>query len=139
MGKMNYNDEFNNWVDREKAAYDLIASVGNLICNKSVELVLFRNALVDQSTSEILRLHKYAKDMVEKPINVFHSAPLARAILDLDISPAKIDIGKLAFEWDEEKENYSSHDEFLQDKLKHLMNGNHPRHAPRANVSGRYF
>ena len=101
MSKLNYNDEFNNWVDREKAAYDLIGSVGNLICNKSVELVLFRNALVDQSTSEILRLHKYAKDMVEKPINVFHSAPLARAILDLDISPAKIDIGKLAYEWDE--------------------------------------
>lgn len=106
MSKLNYNDEFNNYVDREKAAYDLIGSVGNLICNKSVELVLFRNPLVDKSTSEILRLHKYAKDMVEKPINVFHSAPLARAIENLDISPAKIDIGKLAFEWDEEKENY---------------------------------
>jgi glyceraldehyde 3-phosphate dehydrogenase len=131
MSKLNYNDEFNNWVDREKAAYDLIGSVGNLICNKSVELVLFRNPLVDQSTSEILRLHKYAKDMVEKPINVFHSAPLARAILNMDISPAKIDIGKLAFEWDEEKENYSDHNEFLNDKLKHLLNGSHEVMTPR--------
>jgi glyceraldehyde 3-phosphate dehydrogenase len=131
MSKLDYNDEFNNYVDREKAAYDLIGSVGNLICNKSVELVLFRNPLVDQSTSEILRLHKYAKDMVEKPINVFHSAPLARAILNLDISPAKIDIGKLAYEWDEEKDNYANHDAFLQDKLKHLMTGTQIEMIPR--------
>ncbi len=131
MSKLSYNEEFNNWVDREKAAYDLIGSIGNLICNKSVELVLFRNALVDQSTPEILRLHKYAKDMVEKPINVFHSAPLARAILNMEISPAKIDIGKLAYEWDEEKDNYSSHDDFLKDKLSHLMNGNQKEMIPR--------
>ena len=36
MSKLNYNDQITNWVDREKAAYDLIGSVGNLICNKSV-------------------------------------------------------------------------------------------------------
>jgi len=131
MSNVKYNEEIHDWVDREKAAYDLIGSIGNLVCNKSVELVLFRNALVDHSTSEILRLHKYAKDVVEKPINVFHSAPLARAILKLDISPAKIDIGKLAYEWDEEKDNYSSHDEFLQDKLGHLMNGSQNQMSPR--------
>ncbi len=131
MSNVKYNEEIHDWVDREKAAYDLIGSIGNLICNKSVELVLFRNALVDQSTTEILRLHKYAKDVVEKPINVFHSAPLARAILKLDISPAKIDIGKLAYEWDEEKENYSSHDEFLHDKLGHLINGDQDEMSPR--------
>jgi len=131
MSNVKYNEEIHNWVDREKAAYDLIGSIGNLICNKSVELVLFRNALVDQSTSEILRLHKYAKDVVEKPINVFHSAPLARAILKLDISPAKIDIGKLAYQWDEEKDKYASHDEFLQEKLGHLMNGNQNQMSPR--------
>ena len=121
MSNTIYNKEFDGWLKREKAAYDLIGSVGNLICNKSVELVLFRNALVDMGATEILRLHKYAKDMVGKPINVMHSANLAKRILELDLPPAKIDIGLLSFEYDEQKDNYEGIDEFINHKLSNLI------------------
>ncbi|HHE65257.1 MAG TPA: glyceraldehyde-3-phosphate dehydrogenase [Bacteroidetes bacterium] len=121
MSKLNYDNELDGWLKRERAAYDLIGSVGNLICNKSVELVLFRNALVDLGATEILRLHKHAKDMIGKPINVMHSANLAKRILELDLPPAKIDIGLLSFEYDEEKDNYESIDDFITDKLSNLI------------------
>lgn len=122
MSKLDYTQEFDGWLIRERDAYDLIGSVGNLICNYSVELVLFRNALVDLSTTEILRLHKYAKDMVGKPINVSDSATLAKIILSMEIPPAKIDIGLLAFQWMEEKANYESKEAFLIEKLTPLIN-----------------
>ncbi len=121
MSNLNYNNELDGWIKREKAAYDLIGSIGNLICNKSVELVLFRNALVDLGATEILRLHKHAKDMIGKPINVMHSANLAKRILELDLPPAKIDIGLLSFEYDEQKDDYDGIDEFIVDKLSKLI------------------
>ena len=121
MSKLNYDNELDGWLKREKAAYDLIGSIGNLICNKSVELVLFRNALVDLGPTEILRLHKHAKDMIGKPINVMHSANLANRILELDLPPAKIDIGLLSFEYDVEKDNYDGIDSFIADKLSNLI------------------
>jgi glyceraldehyde 3-phosphate dehydrogenase len=119
--KLDYTQELDSWLARERDAYDLIGSIGNLICNKSIELVLFRNALVDLSATEILRLHKYAKDMVGKRINVSDSAKLAKLILSMDIPPAKIDLGLLAFEWHEEKSAYESQEQFLKDKLKHVI------------------
>lgn len=112
-----YEKELESWISREKAAVDLIGSIGTLLYDKSIELVLFRNVLVDQSVSEILSLHKYAKDVVNKPINIFDSAELARIIIEMDLVPSRIDIGKLAYEWQEVQHVYKSKFDFIADKL----------------------
>lgn len=113
-----YDSELENWVAKEKAAISLISSIGYLLYEKSVELVLFRNPLVDQSVSEILSLHKYAGEIVNQPIEVEDSAELAKEMLDFSLAPSKIDIGLLASEWKKEKGNYDSKKAFLEDKLK---------------------
>ena len=56
-----YNQDFDRWNDRQRAAVNLISSIGNLMYNHSIELVLFRNELVDKSVSEILKLHEYGR------------------------------------------------------------------------------
>ncbi len=112
-----YEKELESWISRKKAAIDLINSIGTLLYDKSIELVLFRNLLVDQSVSEILSLHKYAKDVVNKPINIFDSAELARIITGMDLVPSRIDIGKLAYEWQEVHNEYKSKFDFISDKL----------------------
>jgi hypothetical protein len=43
-------------VDRERAAVDLINSVGQLMYGRGVELVFFRNHLLDISISEVIKL-----------------------------------------------------------------------------------
>ncbi|MDP2385525.1 MAG: glyceraldehyde-3-phosphate dehydrogenase [Bacteroidota bacterium] len=115
---ISYESQLNNWIEQEKAAIDLISAIGKLWFEKSIELVIFRNQLIDRSGSEIMGLHQYAKNIVKKPITVFDTAALAHEILKADICPSKIDIGKLAFEWQEEKENFKSHAEFIGKKLK---------------------
>jgi len=112
-----YERELESWIDRKRAAVKLINSTSTLLYDKSIELVLFRNILVDQNVSEILRLHKYAKDVVNKPINVYDSAELAQIISEMDFVPSRIDIGKLAYEWQEVQSNYKSKTEFITDKL----------------------
>ena len=97
--KTGYEAGLKDYVDREKAAVDLMNSVGQLMYAKGVELVFFRNHLLDISGSEVLNLFNYAKNVVQKPIDVFVAADVARALLSEDLAPSKIDIGKLTWEF----------------------------------------
>ena len=112
-----YNKQLSDYISQERAAVDLISSIGQLLYDKNIELVLFRNHLVDASISEIIRLHRYADEVVKRPIDIFTSAELAKIILNSDIAPAKIDIGRLSAEWAVEKESFASKEDFLK-KLK---------------------
>lgn len=112
-----YESELNDWVNKEKSAISLISSIGNLLYEKSIELVLFRNPLVDQSVSEILSLHQSTGEVTGKKITVEDSSALAKELVNINIAPSKIDIGKLASEWSNEKNNFSSITEFLNSKL----------------------
>jgi glyceraldehyde 3-phosphate dehydrogenase len=123
--KDSYQIELNGWIEQEKAAIDLISIIGKLWFEKSVELILFRNQMVDRSASEIMNLHLYSKDIVKKPINVKESVTLAKEIYELDICPSRIDIGKLAFEWNQEKEKFPLAADFLKNKLTSFIGKKH--------------
>jgi glyceraldehyde 3-phosphate dehydrogenase len=116
-----YKSQLNDWIKQEKAALDLINVVGKLWFEKSIELILFRNQLVDRSASEIMNLHLYAKNIVKKPISVYETVAIAKEILESKVGAGRIDIGKLAFEWDQEKAKYKSQTDFINDKLKDML------------------
>ena len=117
--KNGYESELNDWIKLEKAAIDLISIVGTLWFEKSVELILFHNELTDRSSSELLNLHLYAKNIVKQPITILDTLQIAREIQKLELSPSRIDIGKLASEWILEKGKYGNDSaKFTTDKLK---------------------
>ena len=107
-------------IKKERAAVKLQSKVGQLLYDKGIELVLFRQSLIDVTISEILNLHEYAGEVVNKPIDVFTTSDLADIILSSDIVPSKLDIGKLASEWIVEQDAYYSKADFLTFKLKNL-------------------
>ena len=126
-----YEKELQNYVNNERAAVKLANYVGELLYDKGIELVLFRNHLLDTTNSEIINLHDYAEKVVGKKIFITTTAALAEEIFDLNIAPAKIDIGKLAYEWIQEGDNFSSKKEFLTNKLSHLFNLSENKIEPR--------
>ena len=81
-------------------------------------MVLFKNQLLDQNVSDIINLHQYAGEFVGKPITIFDSVEIARVILSLDLPPAKLDLGKLTYEYRLEDEKYPDARYFVIDKLK---------------------
>jgi glyceraldehyde 3-phosphate dehydrogenase len=123
--KGSYEAELKDWIEHEKAAISLISAIGKLWFEKSVELILFRNQLVDRSASQIMNLHLYSKDIVKKPISIMESVQLADEIYKLDICPSRIDIGKLAFEWQQEIKEYPKAVDFLKNKLKDFIGKKH--------------
>jgi glyceraldehyde 3-phosphate dehydrogenase len=80
-------------------------------------MVLFRNQMLDRNVSDIINLHEYAAEFVGKPISVFDSVKIAKAILELNTS-AKLDIGKLTYEYGLEEDKYPDAKYFVIDKLK---------------------
>ncbi len=116
-----YETQLNDWIVQEKAAIELIGTIGKLWFEKSIELILFRNQLVDRSVSEIMNLHLYAKNIVKKTISVNDTLAIATAINNAVVCPSRIDIGKLTYEYQQEKSNFKSVDEFILNKLKDLI------------------
>lgn len=114
----NYENELAFQADRRKATVEFIKIVSDLWYDKSIELVLFRNQLIDRNVSQILNLHEYAGEFVQKPISIFDSVEIAQAIQTLDLPPAKLDIGKLTYEFHLEEKKYSNALAFVADKLK---------------------
>jgi glyceraldehyde 3-phosphate dehydrogenase len=112
-----YEKELKSHVERERAAVKLSNKIGELMYEKGIELVLFRNHLTDVTISEILNLHEYARNVVNKPIDVFTSSELAEEIFKMELAPSKLDIGKLSSEWLAEHANYASKADFLSKKL----------------------
>jgi len=117
-----YEKSFDSWVEQKKDAVRLISALGKLLYDKGVELVLFRNPLIDVSPTEILHLHDYAEKFVKLPIQVKDTANLAEGLLKLKLIPSKIDIGKLAAEWTADRQHLFSRKEFLKDKLEAFIN-----------------
>ena len=113
-----YEKEVAFQVDRRKAGVEFIKIISDLWYDKSIELVLFRNQLIDLNVSDIINLHEYAGEFVQKPINIFDSVEIALAIEKLDLPPSKIDIGKLTFEYHLEDNKYDNCDDFVADKLR---------------------
>ena len=94
-----YEKELSFQADRRRATVEFIKIVSDLWYDKSIELVIFRNSLIDKNVSDILSLHEYAGAFVQKPISIFDSVEIAQAIKTLDLPPSKLDIGKLTYEY----------------------------------------
>ncbi len=113
-----YEKELSFQADRRRASVEFINIISDLWYDKSIELVLFRNQLIDRNVSQIINLHEYAGEFVQKPISIFDSVEIAQAIKMLDLPPSKLDIGKLTYEFHLEDDKYSDALAFVSDKLK---------------------
>ena len=120
----NYKEELKARILEERAAIELIKITSDLSFERSIELTIFRNQLIDKRSSEILNLHEYAKAFVEKPINIKETLAIAKAIAESNIAASKIDIGKLTFEWIKEKDLYENIKSFIIEKLKFIGDTN---------------
>ena len=124
-----YEKEVSFQANRRRAGVEFIKIISDLWYDKSIELVLFRNQLIDRNVSDIINLHEYAGAFVEKPISVFDSVEIAKAILSMHLPPSKLDIGKLTYEFHLENDKHNDAKSFVFNKLINAKNfqGFHPK------------
>jgi glyceraldehyde 3-phosphate dehydrogenase len=116
--KTTYEKELAFQADRRKATTEFIKIVSDLWYDKSIEIVLFKNQVIDKNVSDIIHLHEYAGEFVQKPISIFDSVEILRSISDIRLPPSKLDIGKLTYEFHSDDNNFSNVKAFVIEKLK---------------------
>jgi len=91
-----FEAEIKSYKSKQNASVQLIEIVSNLWFNRSIELVLFRDQLIDRRVSFILNLHVESKVFADPALSIFETLKVAEIIQELELAPSRIDIGKLA-------------------------------------------
>lgn len=117
-----YQSTLDNWIINQKSANEFIDVIGKLWYDKDIELIFLRRQLLDRGANSILHKHSYAENIINKKLTIQDSLVIAKTMLELNIAPARIDIGRLNREWTEEKEKFGLDPKiFLADKLAHII------------------
>ena len=115
MDEKTYEQELTFQTDRRRASVEFIKLISDLWYDNTIELVMFRNQLIDRNVSEILNLLEYATEFVGKSISIFDVVEITRTIKQLNLPPSKLDIGKLVYEY--QMDNSDNIYKFLSVKL----------------------
>ena len=115
---INYSQEVITQAQIRRATVKFITIVNDLWYDKSIELVFFKNPLVDKRASEVLNLINYATEFVNKPISIEDALDIAKVIQQIELPSSKLDIGKLAYEWYLSSNKFEDKVAFVKNKLK---------------------
>ena len=116
-----YEEQIALRVQQDKAAAEFVKIVTDLWLDKSIEVTLFRKPLIDQSVSEILNIHEYGRQIKDEPITITETLGILRTISQIDVAPARIDVGRLGAEWLKEGSQFDSMEAFVHAKLDHMI------------------
>ena len=90
------DDYFKDWKEREALAEGMIPMVGKLSREHSVKCYIYGRPLVNRSVYEIMKDHRYVRQVEANELSEFETFPVLSALSKLDLGPAHIDIGRLA-------------------------------------------
>jgi len=124
-----YENQLGDWINKEKSGINLLNSVGTLMYDKGIELVLFRNQLLEIGVSELMNFFAYANNVVKRKTDVDTAVLLANEMIKMDLAPSKLDIGLLTAEYIESRATDAN--VFLSDKLSAMLSTDNTKVAPK--------
>ena len=91
----NLEDYFPDWKEREALAEAMIPLIGKLY-RSNVVVYCYGRALYNQSVTQLMKHHRYVRQVAKNELSEFETFPVLQAIADQDLGPCHIDLGKLA-------------------------------------------
>ncbi len=104
MALPSLDDYFPDWKEREALAEAMIPIIGRLY-RRNVVSYCYGRALYNQSVIQIMKTHRYVRQVAKNELSEFESYPIIEALSQLDLGPSHIDVGKLATKFMEESES----------------------------------
>lgn len=95
MALPSLDDYFPDWKQREALAEAMIPIIGRLY-RRNVVTYCYGRALYNQSVLQIMKTHRYVRQIAKNELSEFESYPILEALGQLDLGPSHIDVGKLA-------------------------------------------
>jgi len=93
---LNASEQYlHDWKKRQNLAEKMIPLVGELYRDRGLVISIFGRKLMNATTIEILKAHRTARQMVGEELNLEETYTMLKCIHGMDLSPAKLDLGKL--------------------------------------------
>ena len=89
-------DYFSDWKEREALAEAMIPIVGGLSRERNVKCYIYGRSLVNESVLDIMKTHRWVRQIEANELSEFETAPVLNAVSQLDLGPCHLDIGRLA-------------------------------------------
>ena len=89
------DDVLNTWLESEALAEQMVPMVGSLYRERDVVTSIYGRSLVRQSSTSILKAHRYARQVVDRELPVAETFALLSEIVSRPLDSARVDLGKL--------------------------------------------
>jgi len=114
-----------DWQAQEAAAERMLPILGSLYREKNIVVSVYGRSLVNSTAIDILKAHRFARQILDEELSVLDSFPLLKAICKLDLAPARIDLGRLTFHYGTEGGGLSAED-YVRRELASVNTGSSP-------------
>ena len=88
------DDYFGDWKWREGLSELMIPLIGNLYRN-GINILIYGQSLVNNSSSEILKAHRFARQVDNNELSELETFPILQRLVTLNLADCEIDIGEL--------------------------------------------
>lgn len=95
MTQAQYDECLEAWTEREATAEAMIPLIGRLYREHNVVTSIYGRGLVNRSVISILKSHRFARQIDDNELSVHDTFPVIKTLLDLNLGPASIDLGRL--------------------------------------------
>ena len=113
------DDYFKDWKEREALAEGMIPLVGQLARERNVKCYIYGRSLVNQSVLDIMKAHRYVRQVEANELSEFETYPVIKALSELDLGPAHIDVGRMAVSYyDKGAGDGQSIDEYVRSEVR---------------------
>ncbi len=114
------DDFFKDWKQREALAEGMIPVIGKLYRERNVSTYMYGNNMVNKSVTDLMKAHRFVRQVEMNELSEFDTAPMLDAIAKLQLGPAHLDLGKMVVKF-QRGGNGRSVDDFVQDELAEIV------------------
>ena len=116
MSQDQLNRYFSEWTEREAVAEAMIPIIGRLYRKNNVVTSIYGRALINQSVINIIKAHRFVRQIEAEELNVHDTYPILETLDRLNLGQAHIDVGKLASQYARVR-NEQSVEDFLREAV----------------------
>ncbi len=116
---MRRSDSFESWKLQEAAAEKMISLIGRLYREHNIVTSVYGRPIINRSVIDIIKAHQFGYQLESDHITVNDTLPILKLLIQYNLSPARIDIGKLLIQ--HRHNNGGSLDQYLRSVLKDVI------------------
>lgn len=113
----------NSWQERQEYAESMLPLIGKLYRNRAIEISVYGRSLLNASAIDVIKAHRTVRLHEGQKLRLRESFPIVESLAVMQLAPAQIDIGKLAWEFNYGRgKEQSDLTAFLNQELNDIVN-----------------